>query len=132
VALCGFLAAIYIVGETEDIDDIKRYIRKAKDHEHCSRICGGLVFIASQIEHVRLSKWIFGNAVSLVAVIAATISLALLWFIISQKKNRQWIRMLAAFQVCMILISVGFNAFPRFVIFKDGSSMSLLSDHANS
>jgi cytochrome d ubiquinol oxidase subunit II len=30
----------------------------------------------------------------------------------------------------MILIAVGHTRFPRFVIFKDGSSMSLLTDHA--
>lgn len=130
VALCGFLAAIYIVGETDNVDDIKRYIKKAKVSNIVAVICGGLVFIASEIEHVGLSKWIFGNPVSLTAVIAATLSLVLLWFIISEKKNRQWIRLLAAFQVSMILISVGATRFPRFVIFKGGSSMSLLTDHA--
>jgi cytochrome d ubiquinol oxidase subunit II len=130
VALCGFLAAIYIVGETDNVDDIKRYIKKAKISNIVAVVCGGLVFIASEIEHVGLSKWIFGNAISLTAVIAATLSLILLWFIISEKKNRQWIRLLAAFQVSMILISVGSTRFPRFVIFKGGSSMSLLTDHA--
>jgi cytochrome d ubiquinol oxidase subunit II len=132
VALCGFLAAIYIVGETEDVDEIKRYIRKAKIMNIAAVICGAMVFLASHFEHVRLANWIFGNSVSLVAVIAATISLAVLYLIISHRRNRQWIRVLAAFQVCMILISVGFSRFPRFVIFKDGSSMSLLTEHANS
>jgi cytochrome d ubiquinol oxidase subunit II len=131
VALCGFLAAIYIVGETDNVDDIKRYIKKAKVSNIVAAICGGLVFIASDIEHVGLSNWIFGNPVGLTAVIAAILSLVLLWFIISDKKNRQWIRVLAAFQVSMILISVGASRFPRFVIFKGGSSMSLLTDHAN-
>jgi cytochrome d ubiquinol oxidase subunit II len=65
VALCGFLAAIYIVGETENIDDIKRYIKKARIFNIVAVICGGLVFIASEIEHVGLSKWIFGNAIEL-------------------------------------------------------------------
>jgi cytochrome d ubiquinol oxidase subunit II len=132
VALCGFLAAIYLIGECPELYDVKRFIKKAKVMNIAAVVLGALVFLASHFEHVHLANWIFGNPISLATVIAATLSLILLWFIISDQKNKQWIRVLAAFQVSMILISVGHTRFPRFVILKGGSSMSLLTDHATS
>ena len=131
VALCGFLAAIYIIGESKEIADTKRYIKKAKIMNVAAVICGALVFTASHFENVHLADWIFGNKIGITVVVLATLSLVWLWMIISAQKNRQWIRLLAAFQVSMILIAVGHTRFPRFIIFKDGSSMSLLTDHAS-
>ncbi|SDD20927.1 cytochrome bd-I ubiquinol oxidase subunit 2 apoprotein [Mucilaginibacter pineti] len=131
VALCGFLAAIYIVGESKEIADTKRYIKKAKIMNVAAVICGALVFTAAYFENVHLANWIFGNKIGVTVVVLATLSLVWLWMIISAQKNRQWIRLLAAFQVSMILIAVGHTRFPRFIIFKDGSSMSLLTDHAS-
>lgn len=131
VALCGFLAAIYIVGESKELADTKRYIKKAKIMNVAAVVCGALVFTASHFENVHLANWIFGNKIGITVVVLATLSLILLWLIISAQKNRQWIRLLAAFQVSMILIAVGHTRFPRFIIFKNGTSMSLLTDHAS-
>jgi len=40
------------------------------------------------------------------------------------------IRILAAFQVTMILVSVGYRHFPNIVMVKGGNNLSLLKDHA--
>lgn len=70
-----------------------------------------------------------GNPVSLTAVILASLSLVLLWVSISNGK-KYIIRIFAAFQVSMILLSVGYTHFPYFVTEKNGNNMSLLTDHA--
>ena len=129
VALCGFLAAIYIVGEAKDQFDVKRFTKKAIIMNAVAVGCGGLVFLAAEIEKVHLAYWIFGNPVSLIAVIAASLSLILLWYLLS-KGNTQIIRILAAFQVTMILVSVGYRHFPNIVMMKGGHNLSLLIDHA--
>lgn len=129
VALCGFLAAIYLIGDADDPDDVARFIRKARGANVAAFICGGLVFIAAEVEHVHLARWIFGNVISLTAVVAAAVSLVLLWVTISLGK-RFIARIFAAFQVTMILLSVGYRHFPNFIILKGGQSMSLLDDHA--
>ena len=90
---------------------------------------GGLVFLAAEVEHVHLAYWIFGNPVSLVAVIAASLSLVLLWYLLSKGKTKV-IRILAAFQVTMILIAVGYRHFPNIIMIKGGNNLSLLKDHA--
>src|ERR1700743_51357 len=129
VALCGFLAAIYLIGEADNPTDVQRFIKKAKALNIAAFVCGGLVFIAAEVQKIHLAHWIFGNTISLVAVIAASVSLIVLWITIS-KGRRMIARIFAAFQVTMILLSVGYRHFPNFIILKGGQNMSLLADHA--
>lgn len=129
VALCGFLAAIYLIGEAKEQFNIKRFTKKAVIMNAVAVAFGGLVFLAAEIENVHLAHWIFGNPVSLVAVIAASISLILLWYLLSRGKTKV-IRILAAFQVTMILVSVSYRHFPNIIMIKGGNNLSLLKDHA--
>jgi len=129
VALCGFLAAIYLIGEAKDVIDIRRFKKKAVIMNAVAVGFGGLVFIAAEVEHVHLAYWTFGNPFSLTAVIAASLSLVLLWFLL-KKKYYKFIRVLAAFQVIMILVAVGYHHFPNIIMIKNGHNLSLLTDHA--
>jgi cytochrome bd ubiquinol oxidase subunit II len=129
VALCGFLAAIYLIGESTEEIDVKRFILKAKVLNILAFVFGGLVFLAAEIENIHLASWIFGNPISLIAVIAASISLVLLWLTINKGK-RLIARAFAAFQVSMILLSVGYRHYPNFIMIKGGQNMSLLTEHA--
>lgn len=125
VALCGFLAAIYLIGEADSEPDRKRFIRKALYMNAAAFLCGALVFFAAQYEQVPLSKWVFANPVGLTAVIAASLSLVLLWYLLIRGKTRI-LRVLAGFQVTMILLAISFAHFPNFLILKGGQKLSLL------
>jgi cytochrome d ubiquinol oxidase subunit II len=129
VALCGFLAAIYLIGEAKEQFDVKRFTKKAVIMNAAAVGFGGLVFLAAEVEHVHLAHWIFGNPVSLTAVIAASLSLVLLWYLL-RKGNTKIIRILAGFQVTMILVSVGYRHFPNVMMVKGGNNLSLLTNHA--
>jgi cytochrome bd ubiquinol oxidase subunit II len=129
VALCGFLAAVYLVGEAENDDDRRGFIRKAKNANIIAVICGALVFVAAEIDHVPLTKWVFDGGVGLASVIAATLSLVLLWITI--RSERRWLcRLLVAFQVTMILMAISYEHFPDFILLKDGSHFSLIVHQA--
>jgi len=129
VALSGYLAAIYLIGEADDDNDTRRFIRKAGQLNIVAVIFGGLVFLVAETQGIPLAHWIFGNPVSLVAVISASISLAVLWLMINKGKKKI-IRIFAAFQVTMILISVGYTHFPNIVMLKGGENMSLITYQA--
>jgi cytochrome d ubiquinol oxidase subunit II len=129
VALSGYLAAVYLIGEAEDDNDARRFIKKARIMNIIAVIFGAMVFLAAEIEHIRLAYWIFGNPISLDAVIAASISLVLLWLLIYNGK-RKIIRIFAGFQVTMILLAVGYMHFPYFIMVKGGHNLSLLQLHA--
>lgn len=129
VALCGFLAAVYLIGEADDENDRQRFLQKAKRMNIIAVLSGILVFIAAAIEHVPLVQWIFGDAVGLGAVILATLSLILMWRWINHKKTLIP-RMLVAFQVTMILLAISYAHFPNFIIFQGGDYLSLLENQA--
>lgn len=129
VSLCGYLAAIYLIGEADDENDRQRFVRKAKRMTLVAVACGFVVFVAAEIDRVPLLNWIFGESVGIIAVVLATASLIFLWIQIDNKKIIIH-RILAGFQVTMILIAISYAHFPDFIILKGGHHLSLLDSQA--
>jgi cytochrome d ubiquinol oxidase subunit II len=129
VSICGFLAAIYLIGETESEAETKRFISKAIMMNIAAVVCGALVFLSAYLEDIPLLSWIFGNTVGLIAIAAATISLILLWYLLYKGKTKI-LRFLAGFQISMILLAVTFKHFPNIVILKQGY-LSLMEHKGN-
>lgn len=127
VALCGFLAAIYLIGEAGDESETKRFIRKARLMNVAAVVAGGLVFIASVEENIPLVQWVFGNIIGILAVSFASISLIAMWYLISKGK-RFIIRVLAGFQMTMILLTTTYKHYPNIVILKNGGYLSLIEN----
>jgi cytochrome bd ubiquinol oxidase subunit II len=125
VAICGFLAAIYLVDETNDEKFRLHFIKKVKHFSIAALSCGVLVFIAAYTDNIPLGKWIFGNAVGLTAIIAAGLSLILLWYLLSNSKTKL-IRVLAGFQITMILLATTYVHYPNIVLLKNGGYLSLI------
>jgi cytochrome d ubiquinol oxidase subunit II len=129
VALCGFLASIYLIGEAEDENDRQRFIRKAKGMNTLAVLFGAFVFVAAYLDDIPLIDWVIGDAVGLISVVLATASLVAMW---------KWIdttfillpRILAGFQVTMILLALTYAHFPDFVILQEGENLSLLKHQA--
>lgn len=125
VSICGYLAAIFIISETDTQDDRIRFIRKIKHMNIAAVITGNLVFMAAFFEGIPLFEWVFGNAVGRVAIIAALLSLIALWLLLFRGKSRV-LRVLAGFQVTMILVTVTVRHYPNMIILKGGGYLSLL------
>jgi cytochrome d ubiquinol oxidase subunit II len=119
VSICGFLAAVYLIGEAEDDVERSRFKNMAMVMNVAAVLCGSLVFLAAYLEQIPLLSWIFGNIVGVCAIIAATISLLLLWYLMYKGKTKI-LRLLVGFQITMILLAVTFNHFPNIVIVKQG------------
>jgi cytochrome bd ubiquinol oxidase subunit II len=129
VALCGFLAAIFLIGEAADAHDARRFIRKARHFNLAAVVCGAGVFVAAHRQGVPLVAWLFGNPVGFWAITAATISLALLWYLLRRGQARV-LRLLAGFQVTMILLAISYAHFPDFIITRSGENLSLWETQA--
>lgn len=129
VALCGFLASVYLIGETNIEEDQRSFIRKAKIWNAIAVICGALVFTAAYAEGIPLFKWILGNVIGLTAVIAASLSLVVMWYLITRRKTIVP-RMLAGFQASMILLAISYVHFPDFLIMQNGEHLSLFKHQA--
>ncbi|WP_199121175.1 cytochrome d ubiquinol oxidase subunit II [Pedobacter sp. ASV28] len=123
-ALCGFLAAIYLIGECKTAEDKKRFIKKAEYMNVAAVIFGAMVFFSAAIEKVPLINWVIYNEVGLVSVSLASLSLVLLWYLLLKGKTKI-LRVLAGFQVTMILIAISYAHFPNFIRLKGGEVISL-------
>ncbi len=93
-------------------------------------VSGLLVFIAAKIDHVPLTEWLFGNAIGFSALIAAFISLIVQWILIARGKSFI-IRVLAGFQIAMILLGTTFYHYPRIILMSDSSYLSLIDNHGH-
>jgi cytochrome d ubiquinol oxidase subunit II len=124
VALCGFLAAIYLIGECKTQEDKKRFIKKAEYMNVAAVIFGAMVFFSAAMEKVPLMNWVIYNPVGLAAVSLASVSLILLWYLLIKGKTKV-LRILAGFQVTMILLAISYAHFPNFIRLKDGGMISL-------
>ncbi|WPQ65969.1 cytochrome d ubiquinol oxidase subunit II [Chitinophaga sancti] len=129
VAICGYLAAIFIIGETDDDNSRVRFIRKARQMNVAAAVFGALVFWAAHAENIPLDKWMFDNPIGIIAIITAVLSLVLLWYLLLKKGKVIIIRVLAGFQVTMILLAITIRHYPNIVILKGGKYLSLL-EHA--
>jgi cytochrome bd ubiquinol oxidase subunit II len=129
VSICGFLAAVYLVGEAMSPEEQLVFIRKAKFFNIITVIAGGLVFLASAVDNIPLFREIISNIPSLIALISAILSLVILWNFLS-KRSKYLVRIIAGFQISMILFALGYIYLPDFVILKDGSTLSLLETGA--
>ena len=125
VALCGFLAAIYLIGETENKEEQRRFLKKAKYMNIAAVLFGAMVFIAAQIDQIPLIDWVFKNTVGLTSIILASLSLILLWYLLINGQTNIFLRVLAGFQVTMILVAISFAHFPNFIRLKSGNAISL-------
>lgn len=125
VSICAFLATIFIIGQTDDEGDRAHFIGKAKRTILFVMGSGGLVFISATIEGIPLAKWIFGDTPGLVAIIAASCSLLIMFYALNNNKPIL-LRLLAGFQVTMILFAATYSHFPDIVLLKNGANLSLL------
>jgi len=126
-SLCGFIAAIYLIGEVETMDERKRFVRKAMQMNVAAVISGAAVFICAIADDIPLADWVFGNPIGIVAITAATISLIILWRMIYKGRART-LRLLAGFQITMVLITVTYKHYPNIVTLKNGGYLSLLEN----
>lgn len=129
VCICGFLAAVYLIGEAKSAEDVQIFTRKAKRMNIVTVLAGALVFIIAEVEHINLMHGLFLNKLSLVAILLASFSLVFLWYFLLKGK-KIIVRLLAGFQITMILFAVGYEYFPGFVMLKGGGQISLLENTA--
>jgi cytochrome d ubiquinol oxidase subunit II len=127
VSLCGFVAAIFLIGEANDPQDRKRFVRKAWQMNIAAVVSGGLVFISAISDGIPLVEWVFGNPVGITAVTAASISLIILWYLIYKGGSKR-LRFLAGFQITMILLTTTYKHYPNIVILKNRGYLSLIEN----
>lgn len=126
VTICAYLAAVFIIGQADGEDDRRLFTRKATQLIFVVMGAGALVFIAAYVEKIPLLTWILSDMPGVIAIVLATISLGIMFYTLN--KNRPiLLRILAGFQVTMILFAATYSHFPDIILLKGGENLSLLT-----
>ncbi|SFC11197.1 cytochrome d ubiquinol oxidase subunit II [Parapedobacter composti] len=128
ISICGYLAAAYAIGSVDEAYDRLLMARIARRFIYIVVVAGGLVFLAAAYSDIPLMEWIFGGTIGQLAILLATVSLAFT-FPALQRRKAFAARVLAGFQVTMILLAATYQHYPELVLFKHGGGLSLI-DHA--
>lgn len=129
VSICGFLAAVYLSGEELDPGIRKVFIHNAKLLNVATVLSGALVFIAAHVDGLALMRELVTQPVTLIILILATLSLLPLWYFLNARRANAT-RMVAGFQVTMILLALGYHYFPDFIILQNAENLSLYNSAA--
>lgn len=129
-SICGYLAATYSIGTVKSDYDRMLMIRSAKRFIYLVVGAGALVFLSAMSSGIPLVEWIFGARIGQAAILLATISL-LLTFIAFNRRKVIAVRILAGFQVTMILLAATYQHYPELVLFKNGGGLSLIEHAGN-
>jgi cytochrome bd ubiquinol oxidase subunit II len=121
----SFLAAVYLIGETDEERVKKHLIIQARNVNIATVISGALVFITGHTQNFDLLKLIINNPLSGACLVLASLSVPLLW--ISLKRSIVLPRILAAFQVVMILFAWTYIQYPIVVNIKNGNDLDLIN-----
>lgn len=131
VSICAYLATVFIIGEADNESDRLLFTRKARRMIFVVMAAGALVFIAAYSENIPLLQWILSDLLGVAAIVSASISLLIMFYML--RKNRPGIlRLLAGFQVTMILFAATYSHFPDIVLLKGGENLSLLAHQGES
>jgi len=129
VALFGFLASVFLIGDSTDEALVKEFVKKSKRANIATVLTGGLVFLTSYIEKVNFANNFLTNPLSIALIAAATLSLPVLWKILDGA--HKWLsRVVAGAQLLFILGAFYAVYFPTIVRFKDAKDLTLLNSHA--
>ncbi|AGA78586.1 cytochrome d ubiquinol oxidase subunit II [Echinicola vietnamensis] len=123
VVICGFLAAVYLIGEANNNEDRDLFRQKAFRMNILTVITGGLVFLVGEWEGIPLFTELINHPVGLAALVLATLSLPVTWLLLKKKKV-YWPRVLVGFQITMILITLMASQHPDFIVLQN-STISL-------
>lgn len=107
VALCGFLAAVYLVGEDRDYNHVKRFVRKGQLANLAVVVAGGVSLLLAPDE----VQEAFLSGPGGLAVLLASLGFAGLWWLLGRGRYL-WARVLAGAQVLTIVGAVVLHQFP--------------------
>lgn len=124
VCIFGFLASVYLIGETTDEDTKKYFIGVGRKLLIAMVVSGGLVFLTSEITGAGLTQRFLDHPFAIITIILTTISLPVLWR--GLKKGKVLLsRLTAGFQVTMVVLTWVMVYSPYVLIYKNGTGLNL-------
>ena len=115
VALCGFIAANFLIGEADENNELENYRKKASVATIVLVFFGFLILGYGYWKEVAFIQDFIHNPISIIAISLSALFLIPLWMMI-KRKQKTWTRVLAGFQVFFVIAAAMTVHFPHIII----------------
>jgi len=126
VFLCGFIAAVFLTGETETGERAvkQRYRYGAALMNSGMVVCFFLICFAASKRNIALSAQGSSHYPGIVMIVCAAAACCALWYAMI-KDEVMMSRVFAGLLVITLMLTVTLSYYPFFVVFKDGTGLSV-------
>jgi cytochrome d ubiquinol oxidase subunit II len=124
-----FLAAVYLIGEAHEKEVRQIFFRQAITSNIVTVIAGAIVFLAARLDGFNLIEALLNRPLNVICLALATLSLPALWYALL-KGYVVLPRILAGFQVCMILAAWLWMQYPAIINIENAPDLTLYNTQA--
>ena len=127
--LCGWLAAVYLIGETHDDESCLTFSKISRVFFILLILSGLGVFVVAEMYELHLFSRFIHSWIAILSIVGATLIIPFLWRNI-KRGNRVQIRLLAGIQTACIIAGWFAAQFPIMVFIADSSHLTVWNSKA--
>ncbi|WEA01813.1 cytochrome d ubiquinol oxidase subunit II [Mucilaginibacter sp. SJ] len=129
VCLCGLLAAIYLIGVVSENNERRYLVRRIRLFSISLLGWGIAALMIAAHRQLPLAGFLWAGTLQQVMTCGSMVSLVMLWIALNRGKIIQ-MRLAAGGFLFFILVAATHSHYPGILLLKDGSTLSLLEEHA--
>lgn len=131
ICLFGYISAVFLVGETRDDRERRKYAMFSKLFMFCTMITGSLVFLFAEWESHRLLNEFLLSNISIAMLVLATLFCPVILFYLGRRNNKTLhLRIAIGVQVTAILIGWFFIQYPILINVRGGNHLTFFNSQA--
>jgi cytochrome d ubiquinol oxidase subunit II len=131
VSLFGYISAVFLVGETKNDREQRRYAMFSKQLMIFTILIGLLVFLAAEVQGHSLLSEFLQSPISIITFLTATLLCLVIWFFLDRKINKTlYLRVAIGMQVTSIIIGWFFIQYPVLINVKGGEHYTFYNTQA--
>jgi len=131
ISLFGYISAVFLVGETKNDRERRRYAMFSKQLMVFTALFGLLVFFTAEMQGHHLLNEFLQSPVSIFMLLLATLLCPVIWFFLNRKSNKTvYLRIAVGTQVTAILIGWFYIQYPVLIQVKGGEHYTFFNTQA--
>ncbi|MBC7828805.1 MAG: cytochrome d ubiquinol oxidase subunit II [Chitinophagaceae bacterium] len=131
IALFGYISAVFLVGETKNDRERRRYAMFSRQLMIFTMLFGLLVFAAAELQNHHLLNEFLQSPISIIMLLLSTILCPVIWYFLNRKTNKTlYLRIAVGIQVTSILIGWFYIQYPVLIMVKGGDHFTFFNTQA--
>ena len=131
ISLFGYISATFLVGETKEDRERRKYALFSKQFMISTMLLGLLVFIMAEAEGHPLTNEFLASPLSIGMLLCVWLLCPFIWFFLNRKNNKTiYLRLAIGVQVTAVLMGWFYIQFPVLIQVSNGQHMTIYNTQA--